>query len=354
MNRKIIYTCVLVALAIVLLPRIWGYKIEKLFVPKGPITYYTADSLENMKSEYKISNDILMGDKKIRLLLNYDSVLVILLENSDEVIVYDQITLLERLNPYNVAFDYDEELKELNVTTKDNMSNESYKYNFKITGNSLNYNGVEINDEAIVYFKNVEASLNSNSFDEAAGYGGVSQNVVYPEAYQEEIYKLGRLAMIESHDYALEIMDSSENYKEALDIMVYGFEEYYKSQVAVEDDFEKNIETNISKLYIEYEKKDQGSKYQLKKEVFTQYVNDIAYAYYKNNKFVEAEKLLDIVLAENDERVVAYINMGDVKYALDKKEESYEYYKKYVDFLGEKNKIIPKRVHDRIEESFNN
>lgn len=81
-------------------------------------------------------------------------------------------------------------------------------------------------------------------------------------------------------------------------------------------------------------------------------VNDKAF-YLGGQKYYKAsEYILQQVVAKQPDRTVAWINLGDAQWELNRKKEAAESYKKYVSLMKEQKKDekkIPQRVFDRIK-----
>lgn len=81
-------------------------------------------------------------------------------------------------------------------------------------------------------------------------------------------------------------------------------------------------------------------------------INDKAYFLEKINQDKTSAFILEKIIEKKPERVVAWLNLGDVYWKLNKKEEAKEKYKKYVSLMKSQNKDlkkVPARVNERIK-----
>ena len=81
-------------------------------------------------------------------------------------------------------------------------------------------------------------------------------------------------------------------------------------------------------------------------------INDKAYFLEKINQNKTSAYILEKIIEKKPERVVAWLNLGDVYWKLNKKEEAKEKYKKYISLMKSQNKDlkkIPARVNERIQ-----
>lgn len=80
--------------------------------------------------------------------------------------------------------------------------------------------------------------------------------------------------------------------------------------------------------------------------------NDKAYYLEKINQFKSSAYILEVIIDRKPDRVVTWLNLGDVYWELDKKEDAQKKYLKYITLMKSQNKDlnkIPKRVYDRIK-----
>ncbi len=78
--------------------------------------------------------------------------------------------------------------------------------------------------------------------------------------------------------------------------------------------------------------------------------NDIAYYLEQNDHNEEAVFILNEILKQFDERMVAYLNLADAYWKLDKKDDAYVNYWQYKNLMHKNNKQskIPSKVNDRL------
>lgn len=78
--------------------------------------------------------------------------------------------------------------------------------------------------------------------------------------------------------------------------------------------------------------------------------NDVGFLFAEAGYYQEAIELLKVVVSENQDRTVAYLNLADAYWGLGLKELSAENYKKYSLLMQQSGKFakIPKRVGERI------
>ena len=171
------------------------------------------------------------------------------------------------------------------------------------------------------------------------------------------------LLKYDESDYSFTVSFSSgseflEEHRFTLDSL----ESFACSQVERELDpksVEKAFATN--KIYSQYSLKKGYSEYStgkikamfeaypLSKRNVTQY-NNIAYYFEKNKAYEQSAFILEKVLNQYPTRTVAYINLGDAYWGLNKKDKAKISYKKYVELMksNDKEDRIPKKVLDRI------
>lgn len=82
------------------------------------------------------------------------------------------------------------------------------------------------------------------------------------------------------------------------------------------------------------------------------YLNNIAFYYLQKNENITAEILLEKILQNFPERVVAWLNLADLQWKLDEREKAKISYKKYLLLMKSQNKDlkkIPLRAYERIK-----
>ncbi|MCJ7934538.1 MAG: tetratricopeptide repeat protein [Chryseobacterium sp.] len=79
--------------------------------------------------------------------------------------------------------------------------------------------------------------------------------------------------------------------------------------------------------------------------------NNLAFSLEQKGAYSDAKLLLNNIISQYPERVVAYLNLADAEWSLDNKEEAKKNYNLYLSLMKKQNKNlskIPKRVYDRI------
>jgi len=90
--------------------------------------------------------------------------------------------------------------------------------------------------------------------------------------------------------------------------------------------------------------------YPLSKRNVTQY-NNIAYYFEKHKAYEQSAYVLEKILDQYPTRTVAYINLGDAYWGLDKRIKAKAAYQKYVELMkaNEREHKIPQKVLERVE-----
>ncbi|MCD1118190.1 tetratricopeptide repeat protein [Chryseobacterium turcicum] len=82
------------------------------------------------------------------------------------------------------------------------------------------------------------------------------------------------------------------------------------------------------------------------------YLNNIAFYYLQKNQNNIAEILLEKILQNFPERVVAWLNLADLQWKLEEREKAKTFYEKYISLMKSQGKDlnkIPLRVYERIK-----
>ncbi len=113
--------------------------------------------------------------------------------------------------------------------------------------------------------------------------------------------------------------------------------------------FYKDNPDEIEKKDLDIRIKCYTDKYQINKETLI-YYNDLAYYLEQSGNYEEAVYLLEQIIAQFPDRVVAYINLGDAYWGIGNYKKAKEVYKIYVEQMKANNKEnkIPKRVFKRL------
>ncbi|MGK6342038.1 tetratricopeptide repeat protein [Chryseobacterium sp. DT-3] len=79
--------------------------------------------------------------------------------------------------------------------------------------------------------------------------------------------------------------------------------------------------------------------------------NNLAFSLEQKGVYNDSKFLLQNIISQYPNRVVAYLNLADVEWGLENKEEARKYYNLYLSLMKKQNKDlnkIPKRLYDRI------
>ena len=193
-------------------------------------------------------------------------------------------------------------------------------------------------DPTLEYFERIKKLVAAGKIEEAMKS---REEVFYPTAYSE-YYAVPALAIKGAHKYALNKYRQGK-IKEALAALKWGIDEYLGVQVYAPLSI-NNIDLLEELLIPATEPRE---KYRIPKEEFAAALNDYAFILSQANKNREAEKYLEIVIEFDPNRTVALLNIGDVCWALGKKEPAIDYYNRYLEYMGANNPKIPKRVLER-------
>jgi len=82
-----------------------------------------------------------------------------------------------------------------------------------------------------------------------------------------------------------------------------------------------------------------------------QKINDIGYFLLEAGNFIQAKFILQNIICQFPNRIVAYINLGDAYYGLGEKDFAKQAYQKYIDLMKDSGKEtkIPQRVFERVK-----
>lgn len=170
----------------------------------------------------------------------------------------------------------------------------------------------------------------------------------YPNFYSD-FNRMGIYALQTAHQIALEKY-KNKSLSEAVEAMEWGIHFYFNAYPYSKTHSEIifNLQ-NIENISVE----DLANFYltpieSLSLEEIALYLNDYAFFLSEIDQNQKAEPILQKVIEFNPNRVVVYINIGDVCWNLGEQEKAREYYQKYVELLGADNPRIPARVKERI------
>lgn len=239
-----------------------------------------------------------------------------------------------------------------NITTKD------------ITLNNLNF--------AIQNISNIDIKCSEGRFylifNEHIGNSSYTTYHIFEHKENINKYKWIKIYKTESNRQGISITganlktkiefdnyDAQEDNKIVL-LPIYSFVGFQEEKEPNIDDFYNKIKSSFKntnsksnlfgdKLVLEY----MMQNIILNKENLSKY-NDIAYYLEQSGLYKESTFLLEKIIAKFPNRTVAYINLGDVYWSLNKKTKAKNTYKTYVSQMKSLNKEtkIPKKVFDRL------
>lgn len=163
--------------------------------------------------------------------------------------------------------------------------------------------------------------------------------VEYPGFYSD-YYELAGPALLLSYDKAL--ASYKKDVKTAIQYMEYGLEQYGDTYL-IEYAGGKVTKTDI------VGEPDAFYPPSVSFDKFVAILNDYAYFLSLAGRNKEAKPILTNMITLVPGRVVAYLNLADVEWALGQKAAAKTHYKHYLKLLGSKAaKVAPKRVQERI------
>lgn len=214
-------------------------------------------------------------------------------------------------------------------------------FNLEWDGTGLKLVDTTWQDPTEEYYTELKKLVKEWKFDQAMALEG---DPMYPMFYSD-YYAIPQLAIEEAHKYALTKYKSGD-IKEAARVLKWGIDQYLFVQTF--DELNASNMENIDSL-LEEEEYSEAKYYRIEIKKFAGILND--YAFFQselgNNK--DAESYLNKVIELDPSRIVAYINLGDVKWNLGKKEEAKKYYREYLRLLGDNTNNVPSRVFERLK-----
>jgi len=171
----------------------------------------------------------------------------------------------------------------------------------------------------------------------------------YPNFYSD-FNQMGKFALQTAHQIALEKY-KKKSLLEAVEGMEWGIHFYFRaypySRTRTDTIFHiQNIENfsaeDLAHFYL-------PPVESLSLKEIALYLNDYAFFLSEMNQNQKAKPILQKVIELNPNRIVAYINIGDVCWNLGEQEKARGYYQKYIELLGKDNPRIPIRVKERID-----
>ena len=174
-------------------------------------------------------------------------------------------------------------------------------------------------------------------------------DLLYPNFYTD-FNRMGIFALQTAHQIALEKF-KNKLLPEAVEAMDWGIHFYFNAYPYSKTHSEiifnlQNIEnfsgTDLAHFYL-------PPVESLSLKEIALYLNDYAFFLSEMNQNQKAKPILQKVIELNPNRIVAYINIGDVCWNLGEQEKARGYYQKYIELLGKDNPRIPIRVKERID-----
>jgi hypothetical protein len=196
-------------------------------------------------------------------------------------------------------------------------------------------------DPTAEYYEQLEAFLQKEDLE------GLIQHIqdyapFYPHQY-EGFYVTPKPILLLTHKKALDAYQSGDAEK-AKDYMEFGLDQY-------ESVFLQRELTSLTMEDLEKKEEDPWAAEKVNKQELILFLNDYAFFLSEAGDDSAAEPLLRRVIALDPKRTVAYINLGDVCWNLNKQSEARTYYITYMDLLGDNKSKAPQRVIDRINNS---
>jgi len=170
----------------------------------------------------------------------------------------------------------------------------------------------------------------------------------YPNFYSD-FNRMGIFALQTAHKIALEKF-KNKLLSEAIEAIEWGihfyFQAYPYSRTRTDTIFSiQNIENfsveDLAHFYL-------PPVESLSLKEIAWYLNDYAFFLSEMNQNQKAKPILQKVIEIDPNRVVVYINIGDVCWNLGEQEKARGYYQKYIELLVKDNPRIPIRVKERI------
>lgn len=200
-------------------------------------------------------------------------------------------------------------------------------YTFGWDGTNLAVVDHTVTDPTADHYARLEALVQKGDLDGIMQEGG---GYLYPDAY-EGAYSLPPQILKLAYERSLTLYRAG-NLNDALRYLSYGIEQY-----ALKFGL---LQTNPSGW---------GAEYRLPTSDLVPIVNDYAFFLAETGKLSEAEPLLLQVIQAAPGRVVAHLNLADVKWDLGKQAEARPHYRTYLELLGPDQGKAPPRVAERLK-----
>lgn len=192
-------------------------------------------------------------------------------------------------------------------------------------------------DPTAEYYDKMAVLLQTGRLPEAMA---AEKAVFYPGSY-EGYYKIPQLAILQAHAYALEKYRTGDP-ATAVKVLKWGLDQYLTVHA-----FGPLSPDNLHCLKRLTEPGSSFAQpFRIDLQVFLGILNDYAFFLAEIGRTDEAERYLKKVVEMAPERLVAYINLGDVCWELGKYQEAASYYRRYLELLGDAQ-TAPPRVWDR-------
>lgn len=206
-------------------------------------------------------------------------------------------------------------------------------------GSELKIVSAKYGDPTAEYYNKMAALLEAGNIGEAMAS---EVRVMYPYSYSG-YYKIPQLALLKAHEDALDKHRAGDPVS-AAKVLKWGLDQYLGVQAGGPLSVDK-----LNRLLKLTEPGDQRAQaYRVDINEFISALNDYAFFLAEIGQRDEAENYLKQVLRMAPDRVVVYINLGDVCWDLGKYTEAKAYYQRYLDLLGDE-KEAPQRIWDRID-----
>lgn len=205
-------------------------------------------------------------------------------------------------------------------------------------GSQLDVVSTKYSDPTADYYEAMAKLLQSGKIEEAMA---VEKAVFYPGAY-EGYYKIPQLALLKAHENALDKYRAGDA-AAAAKVLKWGLDQYLTVQEA------GPLSTDmLGRLRCLTEPSTSpGQAYRVDLHEFIAAFNDYAFFLAEMGQSADSEIYLKKVAEMAPDRMVVYINLGDICWGSGKYTEAKEYYRRYLNLLGDE-KEAPQRVWDRI------
>lgn len=305
---------------------------------------YDPKLIEKMKI-YDIGNKeyILLTPIKINTESNTTSELIakVKLENDDAIAKFYEGDFIANFDKLELKINNDK----LVVWSQYSNSSKERDAIFDLEKNNIDLVKVVESDPTLEYYEKLIKLLRSGDIETAMT---MDLNPAYKHNYQDLYFKTATMSVRIAHDYAFllykdDSLSESDKLKKSKKAINWGLNKYLEAQI------NKSLPINdVNDFDLLFESLGYRDKYKLKKAEFASVLNDYAYFKYEEKNYSEAEKIMKKVLEYSPNRIVAQINMGDILWVMDRKDEARNYYEKYVELLGLDNSVIPDRVFERL------